>query len=113
MLLKYYSEVPYEIPKLEGTKGVTLRWLINKNDGAENYAMRLFEVLPNGIIPMHEHEKTEHEIFIVEGEGILQTPEKTIKIKQGDAIFVKPGEKHSFQNNSKKPFKFLCIIPLS
>ncbi len=113
MLIKHSSEVRYEIPKLEGTKGVTLRWLISQNDGAENYALRLFEVLPDGIIPMHEHDKTEHEIFVVEGEGILQTAEKTIEIKAGDAIFIKPGEKHSFQNKSKKSFKFLCVIPLS
>ncbi len=112
MLVKHSSEVPFEIPKLEGTKGVTLHWLINQNDGAKNYAMRLFEVAPDGIIPMHDHEKTEHEVFIVEGEGILQTQEKSIKIKKGDAIFIRPGEKHSFQNKSKKPFKFLCIIPI-
>ena len=113
MLIKHSSEVPFEIPKLEGTKGCTLRWLINKNDGTEHYAMRLFELSPEGIIPMHEHEKTEHEIFIVEGEGILQTPEKNLEIKKGDAIFIKPGEKHSFQNNSKKPLKFICVIPIS
>jgi len=113
MLLKYYSEVPSEIPKLEGTKGVTLRWLISKNDGAKNYAMRLFELAPDGIIPLHDHEKTEHEVFIVEGNGILQTLEKNLEIKKGDAIFIKPGEKHSFQNNSKKPLKFICVIPLS
>lgn len=113
MRIKHYAEVPVEIPKMEGVKGTTLRWLIAKNDGAKNYAMRLFELEPAGVIPMHDHNDTEHEIFIVEGSAILKTADKEVALRPGMAIFVEPGDRHSFVNNSKKPFKFLCIVPIA
>jgi len=112
MLIKHSNEVGKELPTLEGTKDCTLRWLIRKDDGAEHYAMRLFELEPGGIIPLHSHEDTEHEIFIIEGEGILNDGEKDIPVQQGDVIFVEPDEKHGFVNNTNNSFKFICVIPI-
>lgn len=110
MMIKHSSEVLEERSSLKGTKGCTLRWLIAKKDGAEHYAMRLFELKPGGLIPVHSHDDTEHEIYIIEGTTILDDDENKITVKKGDVIFVKPGDKHSFINNSAKPFKFICVI---
>ena len=33
---------------IEGAKDVEIRWLISKEDGAENFAMRMFEIQPGG-----------------------------------------------------------------
>lgn len=112
MIIKHIEEVPEERSNLKGTKGCMLRWLIAKKDGAQNYAMRLFELQPRGIIPIHTHEKSEHEIFIVQGTALLDDGSKTIEVRQGDAIFVQPGEKHSFKNNSNHLLKFICVIPI-
>ena len=112
MVIKHAEHVLEVSSQLEGTKGCTLRWLITKEDGAQNYAMRLFELQPCGIIPIHIHEKSEHEIFITKGSALLDDGEKTIEVKMGDAILVKPGEKHSFKNNSNHPLKFICVIPI-
>ena len=62
--------VPATDVTTEGAEGVTIRWLIAKNDGAPCFQMRLFEVAPGGRTPLHTHE-WEHEVFILDGEGIL------------------------------------------
>jgi quercetin dioxygenase-like cupin family protein len=55
---------------MAGAKDVDIRVLISTDDGAENFAMRMFEVQPGGHTPWHTH-PNEHEVFIVEGHGVL------------------------------------------
>lgn len=106
----YYEDVPAEKIIDKEVKDISIRWLISKQDGARNFAMRLFEVGPGGHSPWHQHE-WEHEMFILEGEGFAKTEEDEIKFKAGDAFFIEPGEWHNFNNPGHKPLKFLCLIP--
>lgn len=94
----------------EGTEGLRVRWLITKDIGAENFAMRLFEMEPGGHSPFHNH-PWEHELFILEGEGLVVGEDKQTKLSPRTAVFVPPNEKHQFKNNSKKTLKFLCLVP--
>jgi quercetin dioxygenase-like cupin family protein len=94
----------------DGASKLKVRWLITKDIGAPNFAMRLFEVEPNGHSPLHTHD-WEHEVFILEGEGTVLGKEGEKKFKQGDAVFVAPNEKHQFKNTGSKLLKFLCLIP--
>ena len=87
-----------------------VRWLITKEIGAENFAMRLFEMEPGGYSPLHKH-PSEHEVFVLEGEGLVFDGEKATSIEAGDVVFVKANERHQFKNNSEKLLKFLCLIP--
>jgi quercetin dioxygenase-like cupin family protein len=112
MKILHSRDVPAERSSLEGTRGTTVRWLIAGRDGAPHYAMRLFEIEPGGSIPVHTHEDTEHEIFIVEGEAICDDGKHEISVKPGDALLVLPGDAHSFRNISKRPFRFICVIPI-
>jgi quercetin dioxygenase-like cupin family protein len=105
---------PYNTVKTEdageGTSKVTIRWLITKKTGAENFAMRLFEMEPSGYSPLHAH-SWEHEVFILEGEGTVFDGEKATAVKAGDVVFVPSDEQHQFRNNGKKTLRFLCLIP--
>ncbi len=74
--------------------------------------MRLFTLDPGGIIPLHEHESTEHEIYVVEGRGIIDDGTAKMAVEAGDAIFVKAGERHSFVNNMDRSLRFICVIPI-
>jgi len=112
VIKRHYTDVEEEISGLAGAKGCTVRWLITKEQGAKRYAMRLFTLQPGGQIPLHEHEATEHEIFIIEGRGMLDDGSTTIPVKKGDAIFVPTCEKHSFINNTEQSMQFICIIPI-
>jgi len=94
----------------EGARGVRLTSLISENDGAENFAMRLFDVQPGGHTPLHEH-AWEHEVFIVSGSGELRG--KTVMpFAAGDAVFVEPGEVHQFANTGAEALRFICCVPV-
>jgi len=107
----HYTDVKLETPSEEGVKDTKVRWAISKKDGAENFAMRVFEITPGGNTPLHQHD-WEHEVFILEGKGIMKDKEKEEKFKQGDVFFVKPMEWHQFVNNGDQTLKFLCLIPI-
>jgi quercetin dioxygenase-like cupin family protein len=94
----------------EGSSRVRVRWLLTKEMGAENFAMRLFEIGLDGYTPLHTH-RWEHETFILEGEGSIFDGEKTTPFRAGDAVFVPPDERHQFKNTGTGPLKILCLIP--
>lgn len=106
----HFTDVKLEEPSEKGIKDMKVRWLISKNDGAENFAMRLFEILPGGYSPFHQHD-WEHEVFILEGSGIAKCEKNQEPYKQGDVFFIRPMEWHQFINTGKKLTKFLCLIP--
>jgi quercetin dioxygenase-like cupin family protein len=94
----------------EGASKLRVRWLITKEMGAPNFAMRLFEMEPDGNSPLHTH-PWEHEVFILEGEGIVVAKDGEKKVKAGSVIFIAPNELHQIKNNSEKIlelFLFLC-----
>ena len=103
------SKSPVEI---EDAKGVEIRWLISKEDGAENFAMRMFELQPGGFTPLHSHPH-EHEVFVVEGEGTFVCEGKGHKFGAEYVIFVPPNTEHRFKNTSDTVLRFLCLIPVS
>ena len=106
----HYSDVKLETPNEEGIKDLKVRWLISKKDGAEIFAMRLFEVEPGGYSPLHQHD-WEHEVFILKGKGIARSKTHEESFKEGDVFFVKPLEWHQFVNNGTETLMFLCLIP--
>jgi quercetin dioxygenase-like cupin family protein len=106
-----FKDVKPEDVKEPGSKGVTIKWLISQKEGAPNFAMRIFEVEPGGFTPYHNH-SWEHEVFILQGRGILVTEEKNYPLKKDDAVFVSPDEKHQFKNDSDEKFTFICVVPI-
>ncbi len=110
MIAKKYEEVKKDPVSMEGADKVSVRWLIGEDSGAPNFHMRLFEVEPGGHTPFHTH-GFEHEVFVVEGNGQLNTPGGPRPLPQGSFALVLPEEKHQFQNIGDTTFKFLCLIP--
>jgi len=97
-------------PAEEGASKLQVRWLITKEMGANNFAMRLFEMEPGGNSPLHQH-LYEHEVYILQGEGVATDGEQERKFKPGDAIFIPANERHQLKSTSRKTVKFLCLIP--
>lgn len=95
----------------EGASKLRVRWLITREMGAPNFAMRMFEMEPSGKSPLHTH-AWEHEVFILEGGGVVVDEDKEKRFKAGDVVFVAPNEKHQFKNNGSKMLRFLCIVPI-
>jgi len=111
MKIEDYKNIEARPVNMEGAKEVKIRWLISQKDGAPNFAMRLFEVGPGGYSPLHTH-NWEHEVFILEGEGVATDGEKETRIKSGTMVYVAPEEKHQFKNTGSGTLKFLCLIPI-
>ena len=90
--------------------GVTIRWLIKREDGAEHFAMRYFELEPGAVIPEHHHE-WEHEIFILQGKLIITEGTEERVVESGTAVFIKPNAPHSYKNIGDTKVLMLCVIP--
>ena len=106
----HYTDVDLETPSEQGIQDVKVRWLISKKDGANRFAMRLFEIQPKGYTPLHQHE-WEHEVFILEGQGTMHKETSEEAFEKGDVFFIPPMEWHQFTNTGDSTLKFLCLIP--
>lgn len=112
MKVQHYQQTELQPVDMEGSRGCQVRWLIGAKDQAPNFAMRQFEVAPGGHTPKHSH-PYEHEVFVLEGEGVILEGDVEHKLAAGDCVFVRPDEIHQFQNRSQAPLKFLCLVPNS
>ena len=110
MKIAHYKEIPPDPVGEEGASGLTVRWVIAKEDGAPNFSMRVFEVEPGGYSPYHKH-PWEHEVFILEGSGFLVQGEEESPLSRGDVIFIPPGEEHQLKNPFEEKLEFICLIP--
>jgi quercetin dioxygenase-like cupin family protein len=112
MKVNHYEAVPAKPVEMEGAHGCMVRWLLGQADGTPTFAMRQFEVAPGGYTPRHSH-NYEHEVFVLEGEGVVFEGDRQHKLSTGDVVFVLPNEVHQFRNTGASPMKFLCLIPNS
>jgi quercetin dioxygenase-like cupin family protein len=90
-------------------QGVKVKWLIHKDVGAYKFALRYFLIEKNGYTPLHKHPQ-EHEIFIIQGKGLLIGESQEIELKPKDAIFIPSNELHQFKNIGEEPLIFICVI---
>lgn len=112
MKVSHHEQVESKPVDMEGSSGCTVRWLVGTPDGAPNFAMRQFEVAPGGYTPRHSH-PYEHEVYVLEGAGVVYEGDRPRPLQAGDFVFVAPDEVHQFRNTGDAPMKFLCMIPNS
>jgi quercetin dioxygenase-like cupin family protein len=112
MLIRRADDMPGTPMQMEGVKGVQMRIMVGRADGAPNFAMRHFTVEPGGNTPHHSH-NYEHEVYIVEGAGRVEQDGEFHDIQAGDVIYVPANRTHQFVNISSKPMKFLCLVPVT
>ena len=114
MLKKNYQDIDAKPATLmNGTpvENISVRWLIDEQTGAKNFAMRRFEIKPGAQAPLHNHPE-EHEIYILSGTGKFYNNEGKEEIaKEGDFIYIPPNEKHGIDNIGENNLIFLCLIP--
>lgn len=106
MYIKNYRELPVESTDVEG---LTVRWGINKEQGATNFSMRLLELAPMKSTPMHQH-ASEHEIFVLVGRGEVETEDNVYPIREGSVIYISPDEIHKFNNTGADILRFVDAV---
>ncbi|MCD4654675.1 cupin domain-containing protein [bacterium] len=99
-----------EIKAVEMLDGVTMRMVIGPEEGAPHFNMRIFDVQPSMATPYHSH-WWEHEVFIMEGEGIVRDEKGAQNIEAGMAILVPGDEMHQFVNTGNCVLQFMCLVP--
>ena len=103
---KYLDKEPtQELP------GVLKREVINADDGAPNFCMRVFEVEPGSSTPSHSH-PWEHEMFVLSGWGEAVSEQGEIPVEKDTVIFIPADEHHCIMNNGNEILKIICVIPL-
>jgi quercetin dioxygenase-like cupin family protein len=112
MKVNHYQQVEQVQVAMEGSLGCKVRWLVDESTGAPNFAMRQYEVSPGGYTPRHSH-PYEHEVFVLEGEGVVFEGDVEHPLSPGDVVLVTPNELHQFRNTGPAPLKFLCLVPNS
>lgn len=110
MPVRRYADLE-EVPvAMEGAQGVTKKVPIGKNEGWEEYTLRVFKIAPGGHTPKHRHD-WEHINYVISGKGRLILDEAPNEIAEKDFAFVPPNALHQFQNPFKEDFEFICIVP--
>ena len=110
MKVELSSNIAKNPVNIDGAKDAEMRLLISKADGAENFAMRMFELKPGGHTPLHTHAH-EHEVFILEGEGVFICDGREHKFGPEYVIFAPPNKEHRFKNTGSSILRMLCLIP--
>ena len=110
MAIRNIDDVELSPVELVGAEGVTMRVMAGRADGAPNFAMRQFRVVPGGHTPRHSHDY-EHEVFIVEGGGEAHLSGEDRPIKAGDVLFVPADAEHQFRGGDAG-LRFLCLAPV-
>lgn len=109
MVIKSYKQVsPTSYPGV--SEGVQIREMITDQDGAPNFAMRVFDVQAGASTPFHTHD-WEHEVYIISGTGRVRTEGKETAFKAGDSVYIAPNEQHCFVADSTTPIQMICCIP--
>lgn len=114
MLIKRAEQVQAQDMTLPGASGVKMRLMVGRADGAPTFAMRLFEVVPGGHTPLHQH-NYEHEVLVLGGQGqvVGGLDGSTIRpVKAGDVIYMPANEKHQFRAGGEEPLRFMCMVPV-
>ena len=102
---KYLDAKPsQEIP------GVIKREVVNADDGAPNFCMRVFDVDPGSSTPFHNH-TWEHEVFVLSGNGVAVSDDGETPISVESVVFVPGDENHCFKNTGDETLRFICVIP--
>jgi quercetin dioxygenase-like cupin family protein len=94
----------------DGAVNCRMRCLIGPDDAAPSFSMRQFVIAPGGHTPKHAHAH-EHEVFILEGSGVVSQGEREHPLGPGSVVYVAPNELHQFRNTGAGSMKFLCLIP--
>jgi quercetin dioxygenase-like cupin family protein len=90
--MKVVSYKDIESKEVEGSSKLKIKWL------------------NTGYSPHHNH-PWEHEIFVLEGNGVVIGDKESKSISAGDSISIPADEIHQIKNPNKTPLRILCIIP--
>lgn len=106
MIIVSEKDIPEFELNREGMCGVKVKYLLHAGFGAK-LQVRIFTVEVGGHTAMEKHAHS-HQVFVLEGEGIIKSKNVEKRIKAGDFIYIGSWEYHQIINVGNRPLKFLC-----
>jgi len=94
----------------EGATGASETWLIGKAEGAQNFALRYYELTPGGHSREEAHDY-DHGVVFIRGEGLVLCGEETYQVSMGDVVYIDPNERHQIVNRGETTLGWFCTIP--
>ena len=105
MELKNLNQVPSFITK----DGSEIRELLaHRNSSIRNQSLAEARLPVGGSTQEHYHIRTEEIYFITHGTGRIRIQQEFREVNVGDAIAIRPGEKHKLWNLGPEPLRVLC-----
>lgn len=65
---------------------------------------------PGGATPPNEHAAAHEFFYVLEGEGVARCDGKSMPIKKGDALLLRPGAEHVVENTGKGKLYTLTVM---
>ncbi|MDX1660445.1 MAG: cupin domain-containing protein [Gemmatimonadota bacterium] len=94
---------------VEAGTATEVRVLLGEDDGAPNFAMRLFTMGEGGGMPRHVN-RVEHEQYVVSGRAHVKIADEVHEVASGDVLYIPAHTPHSYEV-VEAPFEFLCVVP--
>lgn len=63
-----------------------------------------------GATPPNEHSHAHEFFYVLHGEGVARCEDKTMPIKKGDALLLRPGAEHVIQNTGDSKLYTLTVM---
>jgi mannose-6-phosphate isomerase-like protein (cupin superfamily) len=82
--------------------------LAHRNSGIRNQSLAEARVPVGGSTLEHRHAITEEIYYITHGHGRIRIDGETCDVKPGDAIAIRPGQKHKLWNTGNETLRLLC-----
>lgn len=82
-------------------------------DGEKDQIDNIFVIeifTPGGATPPNEHAAAHEFFYVLEGEGVARCEDKTMPIKKGDALLLRPGAEHVIQNTGAGKLYTLTVM---
>jgi quercetin dioxygenase-like cupin family protein len=95
---------------VDAADGLRKAVLLDESDGAPTFAIRRFEIDPEGTVPRHTN-TIEHEQYVLNGEYVVGIGDKEHVVSAGDALLIPAGVEHWYRNEGDNPGAFICAVP--
>ena len=82
--------------------------LAYRNSAIRHQSLAEARVSVGGSTQEHYHGKTEEIYFITHGEGRMRIEGEECAVRVGDAIAIRPGQKHKLWNTGAETLRLLC-----
>src|SRR5713226_4611931 len=97
------------VPAFITKDGSEIRELLAyRNSGIRNQSLAEARLPAGGSTQEHYHARTEEIYFITAGTGRMRIEGELAEVKAGDAIAIRPGQKHKLWNTGPGPLTLLC-----